>query len=1052
MGQLKSLERRLQKDEALKKRYQETIDTDVNAGYVRKVDQAELNETKDKLQWYLPHHPVINPHKPEKVRRVCNAAAKYQGVALNDKLLPGPDLLQSLIGIIFRFREHQIALSADIEAMFLQVAVPKDDSRCLRFLWREDPELRIEVYKYTRHVFGAKSSPTCANYALHQVAKDNAVNDENLVRAVQRNFYMDDFLKSVRTPQEAIEIYQKVRDILIKGGFKLTKWIASDEEVKSHIPETDRSTKVVKTFEAEPQSSSILGLNWNVDTDSLIVCRGTEQEVPAKITQRIVLSFVSAVFDPLGICSPFTIRMRFLLKSIWAAMGQAWDKELSAEHSKLFSDWCSELREIRTMSINRIYFENGCTNLRLHIFTDASEEAMCIVAYLQDEATLKLTYVIGKCRVAPIRHMTVPKLELQAAVYGVRLRNQILNEHDVKIDKIYHWTDSSTVLQWLQAAHKKQQVFVANRAAEILEHSSMDQWRHVKGVENPADIGTRGMSIEGLKESAWLNGPAWLQADEEKWPKPWCQVNELEPEQVTSTVATETKLEQLFDWRRYSSFNRIRNFIAYCMRFRTKQKGPLKADEIHQAEQILFRFVQNESFPNVSKSIANSKEISKTLNIAKLSPFIEEDGTIRVKGRLKHSNLDYNAKHPILLTAKHPVVQLLLEKAHRDNLHEGTEYVRNMLQQEYWIIGLRNALRKIKSRCIKCRHRNANPIHPPMADLPRERLDEHVFPFTHTGVDYFGPFEVKFLRRTLKRWCCLFTCLTTRAVHIEVAQSLDTESCLAAVTRFIARRGYPNTIISDNGTNFVGAANELKAFMNEWDKAKIESDLAQKKIVWKFNPPGAPHFGGIWERLVQSCKKVMIAILDNRSLTDEVFSTTMCLVEQTLNARPLTAVSDDPEDLTALTPNHFLLGRENASAPFMPSSERYHDLRRSFKTAQAYADMIWKRWTREYLPQWNQRSKWSKEHVRNLKEGELVWLVDDSVKRYEYKLGRIIEIFTGNDGVVRSARVKMAHGELNRPVVKLAPVFYDGVSEIENRAGDVGATSNQLEKPSDGKK
>ena len=178
----------------------------------------------------------------------------------------------------------------------------------------------------------------------------------------------------------------------------------------------------------------------------------------------------------------------------------------------------------------------------------------------------------------------------------------------------------------------------------------------------------------------------------------------------------------------------------------------------------------------------------------------------------------------------------------------------------------------------------------------------------------------------------------------------------------------------------------------------------------------------------------------------------MCLVEQTLNARPLTAVSDDPEDLTALTPNHFLLGQENASAPFMPSSDRYHDLRKLFKTAQAYAEMIWKRWTREYLPQWNQRSKWSKEHVRNLKEGELVWLEDDSVKRCEYKFGRIIEIFTANDGVVRSARVKMAHGELNRPVVKLAPVFYDGVSEIENRAGDVGATSNQLEEPSDSKK
>ncbi|XP_075264503.1 uncharacterized protein LOC142356492 [Convolutriloba macropyga] len=185
MGQLKSLERRLQKEEKVRKRYQDTIDTDVNAGYLRKVDQAELNETKDKLQWYLPHHPVINPHKPKKVRRVCNATAKYQSVALHDKLLLGPDLLQSLIGIIFRFRKPQIALSADIEAMFLQVSVSNDDSRCLRLLWREDPEQRIEVYEYTRHVFGAKSSPACANYALHQVAKDNAVNNENITNNEQ---------------------------------------------------------------------------------------------------------------------------------------------------------------------------------------------------------------------------------------------------------------------------------------------------------------------------------------------------------------------------------------------------------------------------------------------------------------------------------------------------------------------------------------------------------------------------------------------------------------------------------------------------------------------------------------------------------------------------------------------------------------------------------------------------------------------------------------------------------------------------------------------------
>ena len=159
------------------------------------------------------------------------------------------------------------------------------------------------------------------------------------------------------------------------------------------------------------------------------------------------------------------------------------------------------------------------------------------------------------------------------------------------------------------------------------------------------------MSIEGLKVSVWLNEPVWLQAGEKKRPKPWCQVNEVEAEQATSTVATDNKLDELFDWRRYCTFNQVRNFFAYCMRFKTKQRGTLQADEIHQAEQILFRFVQTESFPNVSKSIASSKEISKTINSAKLSPFIEEDGTIRVKVRLKHSNLDYNAKHSILLAS-----------------------------------------------------------------------------------------------------------------------------------------------------------------------------------------------------------------------------------------------------------------------------------------------------------------------------------------------------------------------------------------------------------------
>ena len=230
-----------------------------------------------------------------------------------------------------------------------------------------------------------------------------------------------------------------------------------------------------------------------------------------------------------------------------------------------------------------------------------------------------------------------------------------------------------------------------------------------------------------------------------------------------------------------------------------------------------------------------------------------------------------------------------------------------------------------------------------------------MFPFSNTGVDYFGPFEVKFMHKTTKRWCCLFTCLTTRAVHIEVVPSLEAETCLTAITRFIARRGKPATILSDNGTNFVGAAKEMRDCINAWNQSDIDNSLAKKDIKWKFNPSGAPHFGGIWERLVRSCKKAMIAVL-----TDHVLITTMCLVEQTLNARPLTSVSDDPDDLENLTPNHFLMGRANLATPFLPDAQRYTDLRRVFRESKAYSDMIWTRWIKEYLPEWNVRNKRNK--------------------------------------------------------------------------------------------
>ena len=339
---------------------------------------------------------------------------------------------------------------------------------------------------------------------------------------------------------------------------------------------------------------------------------------------------------------------------------------------------------------------------------------------------------------------------------------------------------------------------------------------------------------------------------------------------------------------------------------------------------------QRESFAELFNKLEDGSGERVKHDLAKLSPFVDSDNIIQLKGRLSKTieQSSDDMKHLILLSAKHPAMFLMLREMHEDNHNEGTEYLRSLVQQWFWIIGLRNALRSIKSIFVKSKKLAVRPVHPHMAELPEGRVEGNVYPFKNTGVDYFGPFEVTVLRRPKKHWCCFFTCLVNRSVHIEVVNGLDTDACMMAGTRFMARRGRPHTIISDNGTNFLGAAREFKKCFNQWDRGVMCEQLAHGQIIWKFNPPGVPQFGGSCERLVQSCKKAMFAILGSRCLTLPVLTTTTCLVEQTLKARPLTPVSDDPEDLEALTSNHVLLGQPVVAETLMPDAVRYMDCRK----------------------------------------------------------------------------------------------------------------------------
>ena len=325
--QFKSLEKRLEKDLNLKTQYASDIRSDVEKGYVVPVSPHDSKNRSDR-EWYVPHHPVLNPNKPGKVWRVLNGASRFHGNSLNNSLLVGPDLLQNLLFVLMRFREHKYALSADIEGMFMQVGLLESDQRSLRFLWWEDPTSHVSVFQYTRHIFGAKDSPTCANYALRRTAVDNQDLYPDIDCAVLNNFYMDDYLGSVKNPETALRLSRSLVELLKLGGFNLIKFISNVPNLSSKLnpPKTSaNNSKEIITAAINPETAShVLGLKWDHVTDTLVVSRGVNRELKDSLTQRSVLSFVSSVFDPIGLLAPYTVRARLLLKDIWRLSGQQW--------------------------------------------------------------------------------------------------------------------------------------------------------------------------------------------------------------------------------------------------------------------------------------------------------------------------------------------------------------------------------------------------------------------------------------------------------------------------------------------------------------------------------------------------------------------------------------------------------------------------------------------------------------------------------------------------------------------------------------------------------
>ncbi|RWR99400.1 uncharacterized protein B4U79_13499, partial [Dinothrombium tinctorium] len=695
---------------------------------------------------------------------------------------------------------------------FLQILLRKQDRDATRFLWLKSnwkPGDKVEyvVLRMKRVLFGAASSPfLLAATVKHHIRKYRDQN-EKICQLINNNLYVDDFLGSDDSEEEVNCIKSISSKILLEAGMELTKWVSNSQKL---IIEWNESICDIHNFSVVTDMSShkVLGICWDLENDWLTfnVENVIEFIQMKKDTKRSVLQASSRIFDPLGFLSPYTVQVKVLFQCLWEK-GIQWDEELTDDLRSKWNEWCSQLHLLRSIKVERCLKVTNASSTELHIFCDSSIFAYGAVAYMRCEyenCKVKTTFVMSKSRVAPLKKMTLPRLELMGALIGARLAKYLNKLFQNK--RIHLWTDSMITLHWIRGTAKRWKPFVENRIAEIHEHTDPSNWSYCEGTTNPADKLTRGLNVNELeKDYLWWNGPRWLKLSRDQWPKVVKEnfkeeiiSNELRKSSIVSMLIPQTK-ESIFPLNKYSKLNKLIRVTSWILRFVGNLRGnrivgELTVIELTKAKKYWIKQVQYEEFANDLVLLKINKQ-PKNEQFAQLIVFLDEEGLIRLKGRLQFSRLTIDQKHPYLLPRKSIFTTMVIIDCHEIVMHSGVRDTLMQVRDQYWISKGRQLVKQILSKCVVCKRLSGKPFNLTIAPLPKDRTSL-TRPFDVTGLDFAGPLYVK---DGSKAYIALFTCAVTRAVHLELVSSMNTEILIMSLKRFFARRGVPNTIYSDNG-------------------------------------------------------------------------------------------------------------------------------------------------------------------------------------------------------------------------------------------------------------
>lgn len=1063
----RSLDKRLSNDTGLFEEYKKTINEYLKKGIIEPVPEG----VPDGDVCYLPHHPVLKPERSTtKCRIVFDASAKSPKdgsvLSLNESLYRGPVKPPLIPRVLNEFRMTKYVCISDVEKAFLNIRLDEKCRDLCRFWWYKNDDKpgkvdeNLTAYRFTRVLFGlVQSSYLLEEATTLMLSRSGAEMDEQM----KRNMYVDNAVITAETEEELFVKKEHFKKLFGDHSMNLRQFLSNSALFNSSLTEADKT---------DSTNVKMLGVPWDAVNDTLTfvtakrVCEG-------RMTKRMVARSLATTYDVLGMLTPITLQGKLLLNELFRDQID-WDENISVEQQARYEEIMQSLSELGELKIQRYLGIQPDSEYELHCFTDASMLAYACAVYVRfrdQNGEIQVKLLIAKNRLAPSSAPTVPKMELLGIQLGVELLQWVTSDvqfpKNCKLTSTRLWSDSKAAIGWCHN-EKPLSTFVDNRVQIIRRTGPSVEIRFCPGAMNPADVATRGLSASDLKNGAhmWWTGAEFLKFDQTCWPENMVnlvsddELEELARERQKTILVMESKTRAesgkgvLFDISRFSSFEKLVRVAVLTLRvverWTQKVKGKtesattmnitecITAAEVEQAEIVLLKQIQKEipGFDQIMDDLTRKQrrhQLVMSLNLA-----VDRNGLIRSQGRFKNAEtVDEKPKYPILLPKDNPFTELVIRYYHNKNFHMGVQQTLTDIRTKYWIIHGKAQVKKSKLKCVVCKRAGGGAFSlPTMPPLQSERINRSTV-FERIGVDMYGPTMVTVGAETKKAWVVLFTCLTTRMVHLEYVLDLSTFTYLRALRRFISLYTCPTLIISDNASTFKLAEKTLETL--EEVEVPLDNVLmhfcAFRGIRFKYINAFSPHEGGFYERLIQICKRMLNITKRGKLMEIEEFRTVILETQSIANRRPLTTLYDEPESMVVIRPIDFLL--PGSTTPVSPLTDGEADdpdfktgkensakqMKRMWESKQVLLDKVWKMFETEYFSilrkrrNDHERAKPTAETTPKL--GEVVLIHDNNHHRNYWKLGRISNLRVSADGETRSAEVQLPNGKLISRSLKL---------------------------------